>query len=51
MSLMFLALAGGFFTTSTTLEALELPYDAAIQLLGIYTEKKNENLIQKDDIR
>ena len=46
------ALAGGFFTTSTTLEALELPYDAAIQLLGIYTEKKkNENLIQKDDIR
>ena len=42
MSLMFLALAGGFFTTSTTWEALEPPYDTAIQFLGIYTEK-NEN--------
>ena len=47
MSLMFLALAGGFFTTSTTLEALELPYDAAIQLLGIYTEKKKMKTLFK----
>ena len=47
MSLMFLALAGGFFITSTTWEALESPYDTAIQLLGIYTEKKNENPTSK----
>ena len=44
MSLMFLALAGGFFTISTTWEALGPPYDTAIQLLGIYTgKKKKEN--------
>ena len=33
------ALAGGFFTTSTTWEALNLPYDPEIPLLGIYLEK------------
>ena len=42
MSLMSCALAGGFFTTSTTWEA---PYDPAIPLLGIYPEK---TIIKKD---
>ena len=52
-----LALAGGFFTTSTTWKAwrivwkflkklkLELPYDRAISLLGTYPEKA---IITKD---
>ena len=33
------ALAGGFFTASTTWEALNLPHDPEIPLLSIYLEK------------
>ena len=44
---MSLALAGGFFTTSTTWEAPELTYDLAILLLGIHL-KKMKTLIQID---
>ena len=39
ISLVSPALAGGFFTTSTSVEALNLPHDTAMPLLGIYPEK------------
>ena len=39
------AMAGGFFTPGTTWEALKLPYDPGIPLLGLYPEKV---IIQKD---
>ena len=42
-----LALAGRFFPTSTTWEALELPYNSAISFLGIFP-KKTKTLVQKD---
>ena len=48
LSLMSPALAGRFFTTSATWEALELSYDLAIPLLSIYPEK---NTVQWDCMR
>ena len=42
-----LALAGRFFTTSTTWDALELPYNSAISFLGIFP-KTTKTLVQKD---
>ena len=42
-----LALVGRFFTTSTTWDALELPYNSAISFLGIFP-KTTKTLVQKD---
>ena len=44
-SLLSPAKAGGFFTPGSTWEALKLPYDPGIPLLGLYPEKV---IIQKD---